>query len=107
VVETLPPEGMSQYFEVAFCFDIIFVNKLPMFVSISCIVMFSTIQDTRNRSSKILMLGIQMIVKVYHEAGFIIVDPLMDGESKPLQGELVEMGICLNTAAPDEHVGDI
>jgi hypothetical protein len=44
---------------------------------------------------------------LYCRAGFKIVAALMDGEFETLQGDLADLGITLNTAAPDEHVGDI
>ena len=107
MIETLPKELMNRYHEVTLCIDIMFVNKLPMLVSISRNVKFGTIEDIPNRSSKTLISGIQKIIKIYHQAGFTIVTALMDGEFEPLRGELAELGISLNTAAPDEHVGDI
>jgi hypothetical protein len=54
-----------------------------------------------------LIQGIKKIVKVYRRAGFKVISALMDGEFEPLRGELADIGVALNVAAPDEHVGDI
>jgi hypothetical protein len=84
-----------------------FINNIPMLVSLSRGIKFGTIEDLPNRSGPSLLTGINKIIKLYKRSGFRIESALMDGEFEPLRNDLAEMGINLNVAAPDEHVGDI
>jgi Zinc knuckle len=107
IVESLPSETMSRYRKITLCIDVMYINKIPMLVSISRNIKFGTVEDIPNRTAKVLLDGIKKIIKLYRRAGFKIVAALMDGEFETLRGDLAEIGITLNTAAPDEHVGDI
>jgi hypothetical protein len=51
--------------------------------------------------------GIKAIVKIYKQACFNITTTLMDGEFKPMRGDLADAGITLNETANDKHVGEI
>jgi hypothetical protein len=54
----LPKEIMNRHRSVTLCIDIMFVNQIPMLVSVSCNIKFGTIQDIPNRSNKHLLSGI-------------------------------------------------
>jgi Reverse transcriptase (RNA-dependent DNA polymerase) len=98
---------MQRYRMVTLCIDVMFVNKIPMLVSISRNIKFGTVEDIANRNSASLIKGIRNIVKIYQRAGFKVNSALMDGEFEPLRGDLAEMGIGLNVTSQDEHVGDV
>jgi hypothetical protein len=107
VVEVLPTETMKRYRMVTLCIDVMYVNKIPMLVSLSRDIKFGAVEDIPNRTSAVLLNGIRKIIKLYKRAGFQVVAALMDGEFEVLRGELSDLGVALNVAAPDEHVGDI
>jgi hypothetical protein len=107
VVMPLPPTIMSRYRAVTLCVDLMYVNGIPMLVSISRNIRFCTVEAVPNRSGDTLVKGIKNIAAVYKRAGFKIVATLMDGEFEPLRGDLADAEIALNTTARDEHVGDI
>jgi hypothetical protein len=60
-----------------------------------------------NRNIGTLVTGIKSVVTVYKHAGFHVTTALMDGEFEAMCGDLADIGIALNEAARDEHVGDV
>jgi hypothetical protein len=107
VIELLPPQVMSRYRNVTLAADVMHVNGIPMLVTISRNIRFGTVEPLPNRNISTLVRGIQSVVTVYKRAGFHITTALMDGEFDPMRGDLADMGIALNEAARDEHVGDV
>jgi hypothetical protein len=98
---------MSRYQNVTLCIDVMFVNDIPMLVSISRNIRFATIEALPNRTGANLVKAIKSIVQIYRQAGFKVTMALMDGEFDKIRGDLADMGIVLNETARDEHVGDI
>jgi hypothetical protein len=99
---------MSRYRNVALAADVMYVNGiLPMLVTISRNLRFATVEALPNRNITTLVKGIKAVATVCKRASFSISATLMDGEFKPLQGDLADLGIALNETARDEHVGDI
>jgi hypothetical protein len=65
IVESLPTETMKRYRKVTLCIDVMYVNKIPMLVSLSRHIKFGTLEDIPSRSSKILLKGIKNVIKLY------------------------------------------
>ncbi len=107
VVTKLPVTILERYRNVTLCVDIMYICGIPMLVSVSRNIKFGTVEDIPNRLAKNLLLGIKKIIKLYRRAGFKVEAVLMDGEFEVLRDDLAEIGVSLNTAAPDKHVGDI
>jgi hypothetical protein len=103
IIEHLPAEVMARYRNVTLCVDIMFVNEIPMLVTLSRKVKFATVEAIPNRASSSVMKGIKAVVQVYHRAGFNANVALMDGEFTKLRGALADIGIALNeTAVPEQ-----
>ena len=83
------------------------VNGVPMLVTISRHIHFSTMEALLNRNIAMLVKGIKAIVAVYKYTGFHITTALMDREFKAMRGDLADLGIMLNKAARDEHIGKV
>jgi hypothetical protein len=98
---------MSRYHNVTLAADVMHVNGIPMLVTISWNIRFGTVEPIPNRNISTLVSGIKFVATVYKRAGFHITTELMDGEFEPMRGDLADLGIALNEAAHDEHVGDI
>jgi hypothetical protein len=107
VIEPLPPEIMSRYRHVTLAADIMYVNGIPMLVTISRNIRFVTVEALPNRNIATLVNGIKAVVKIYKRACFNVTTTLMDGEFEPMRGDLADAGITLNETANDEHVGEI
>ena len=103
----LPYVVMSRYRDVALGGDIMFVNKIPFFMTISRNIRFGTSQSLTSRSSKVILRAIQSIKKIYSQRGFWVTIMMMDGQFENLLGDLADMQFNLNTVSNDEHVPDI
>jgi hypothetical protein len=106
-VEPLPPQIMSRYRNVTLAADVMHVNGVPMLVTISRHIRFATVEALPNRNIPTLLKGIQSVTTVYKRAGFRVLTTMMDGEFEAMRGDLADLGIALNEAARDEHVGEI
>ena len=98
---------LKYYGEVTLCIDLMYVNKVPLLVTLSRNVKFGMVEAVKDRKETTLMKSIATVVTLYWKAGFTVTTALMDGEFVPLRGGLAEIGITLNETSRDEHVGDI
>ena len=107
VVEPIPPSLMGQYRHVMLGADIMHVNGIPFFVTVSNHIKFGTIEPLINRKQEVLVNTMKAVVQIYRRAGFQVTQSLMDGKFESLHGKLADCGIALNTTARDEHVGEV
>ena len=107
VVETLPPQIMSRYRNVTIACDVMFVNKVAMLVTVSRNIRFATVEAVPDQTAETLTKAVKSVVSIYRRGGFHVTTALMDGEFQVMRGDLADIGITLNEAAGDEHVGDI
>ena len=103
----LPPTIQQHYQEVTLACDIMYVNKIPFLMSVSRHLRFGTAQHIKNQQGATIFNGIRAIHQIYLQRGFQICNAFMDGQFEPLQGNLAELSILLNTASNDEHVPEI
>ena len=105
----VPENIMSRYREVSVAGDIMFVNRLPFFVTISRHIKFSTSEFLANQKTETILTAIKHVSQTYAKRGFRITNCLMDGQfdKDGLGGELAGLGITLNAVAADEHVPEI
>jgi hypothetical protein len=103
----VPAEILNRYRKVTLCGDIMFVNKIPFFVSISRNLKFGTAEMIANRQQKTVFNAIEHVCKLYRSRGFKVEFILMDNEFECMRGDIGSLGVTLNTTAQDEHVGEI
>ena len=106
-IAQVPAEVLKRYRKVTICIDIMYVNQIPMLISISRNIKFGTIEAIPNNKTATVLEGIKAILQLYRGNGFTIEMALMDGEFGHLRGALAGMGVTLNETSCDEHVGDI
>ena len=104
---TIPPVLMSRYPDIVLGADIMFVNKIPFFMSISRNIRFCTSEALKNQSGKTILGSIKLIKRLYATRGLRITQMVMDGQFENLRADLADMQIVLNTTSNDEHVPDI
>ena len=104
---SLPPTIQQHYQDVTLACDIMYVNKVPLLMSISRHIRFGTAQHIKNQQGVTIFNGIRAVHQIYLQRGFRIRNAFMDGQFEPLRGNLAELGIVLNTASNDEHVPEI
>ena len=98
---------LKYYGEITLCVDIMYVNKVPLLVTLSRNIKFGTVEAVADRKEATLLKCIKGVVSLYQKAGFKVTTALMDGEFVPLRGGLADLGLRLNETSRDEHVGDI
>jgi hypothetical protein len=103
----IPANIMTHYRHLALGGDIMFVNKIPFFMSISRHICFGTGEMLQNQKSATILADIKQIKSIYMKRGFKLDHMLMDGQFEPLRAELADLSITLNTISNDEHVPEI
>ena len=98
---------LKYYGEVTLCVDLMYMNKVPLLVTLSRNVKFGMVDAVADQKEATLLKCIGAVVTLYRKAGFKVTTTLMDGEFVPLRGGLTELGVTLNERSRDEHVGDI
>ena len=97
----------EHYGEITFCVDLMYVNKVPLLVTLSHNIKFGTMEAVADWKEATLLKCIKGVITSYQKAGFRVTIALIDGEFIPLCRSLAELGIRLNETSRDEHVGDI
>jgi hypothetical protein len=100
----IPASIMTQYKTVVLCGDIMFVNRIPFFMTISRHIKFSTVEMIENQQNTTIIKAIKQVKAIYMQRGFTISTILLDGQFESIRGELAELQITLNTVSNDEHV---
>ena len=103
----IPATVMSHYKNVTLAGDIMFVNKIPFFITISRHLRFGTAENISNQNMKTLLASVKQVKSTYMKRGFILTHVLMDGQFEPLRADLADIQIDLNTVSADEHVPEI
>ena len=106
-ITNIPIMIMSRYRDVVLGADIMYVNKIPFFMSISRNIRFATSEVLPNRTTKSILAAVKRIHRVYCQRGFRITQMNMDGEFDTMRGELADMQIGLNITSNAEHVPEI
>jgi hypothetical protein len=104
---TLPMTVHERYKAVTIAADLMHVNGVTFFVTISQNIRFGSIEVIPDKKQETLFKSIQKIAAVYHRGGFRIRHAVMDGAFECLRDDLHRNQIQLNTTGRDEHVGVI
>jgi hypothetical protein len=78
-IANLPKEIMLRYCDITLYIDIMYLNTIPLFMSISRNVKFITCTALNNRKEKTLMNTITEINSIYQKRGICITLILSDG----------------------------
>jgi hypothetical protein len=103
VLNDLPHDIMSTYRDITLSADIMYVNKIPFFVTISRHVHFSTVEMLYNRTAETMTKAMKQVFDVYKQRGFRVTHALMDNEFECLRGSLSDLQVTLNIVTKDEH----
>jgi hypothetical protein len=98
---------MEIHQDVTIAGDIMFVNKIAFFMTVSRSLKFGTVKMIQNRKSKSLLTAIENVKSLYTKRGIRFHTMLMDNEFENLRGELEEMNIHMNVVSKGEHVPEI
>lgn len=103
----VPPSIMRLYRAATLVGDIMFVNRIPFFVTTSHSIWFSMAEMITNQKAKTLTQAVLQVKQIYAQCGFIVTEIAMDGQFEPIRGDLADIHIGLNTAGHDDHVPEI
>ena len=70
-----------------------FINKIPLFVTISRDIKFCTSKVIRDMKNHALYNAIKQVIRIYHSLGFKVTQFLMDGQFKSLQANMRELNV--------------
>jgi len=102
-IMAVPIDVMARYQQVTMSADIMFINKVAIFVSISHGIRFGTAEMIQNKKADTLVECMKHIRDIYSQRGFNVQIAIMDGEFEPIRGALASMGIALNATSESEH----
>jgi Reverse transcriptase (RNA-dependent DNA polymerase) len=106
-VTAVPPAIMERCKEIVLAVDLMFINKVPLLVTISHNLKFGTVAHLKNKSKGQILEGIRQTKNLYNSRGFTIVECRGDYEFEATRDGLAEMQIMLNATSRDEHVPEI
>jgi Reverse transcriptase (RNA-dependent DNA polymerase) len=103
----IPVEIMNKCENMVICGDIMFVNKIPFFITITRGLNFGTVETLQNRKVDSIINAMKNVKQVYDKRGFKLGTALLDGEFEVIRGKLAEMGMELNCTSRGEHVPEV
>jgi hypothetical protein len=89
------------------CVDVMYVNTIPMLVTLSRNIHFGTVEALPSCSKANILKAIHNVLRVYRGSGFKVQTALMDGEFATMEGDLMDDRVRINVTARDEHVSEI
>jgi hypothetical protein len=101
----VPPAIKPKYQNVTLCNDIMFVNKIPILLTISRGLHFGTVENLNNRQVTTVRNGLRKVLAQYKRRGFRVTAIHADPEFEPLQAVIGQ--IQFNFCAQNEHVPEI
>ena len=84
-----------------------FVNSITFIVSVFHNIQFRTVEPLSGTKDNHLLCAVKNIRNRYGQEGFKVEWILMDSQFETLQGEIANLGICLNEVAEDKHMGKV
>ena len=74
----VPGTILEQYQHITLCADVMFMNWIPMLITISRNLKFRTIEALKDRKSPAFIGAIKNVLQMYKSAGFLVQTALMD-----------------------------
>ena len=102
-VDPVPPDLLERHPKVTIIMDILFINNIPLLLSMSCGLKFMTIEVLPNRQIKTIRVKVQTICRLYWDHGIGVESIFADAEFEPLRPDIP----FLYTSDADDHQPDI
>ena len=102
----VPPDLLEVHHNVTLATDVMFVSKIPFFVTVSQNIKFFTGQRLPDRKKGTLVTALLKVANLYRRRGFSIQVCNMDNEFECLTDTMQKRkgGVPLNICAKEEHV---
>ena len=85
---TVPPELYANRKKLELCFDLMFVNSMPFFTSISRALFYRTATFIPNQEKDTLFAYLDHVLRLYNSNGFQISDLYCDNQFQPIFDEI-------------------
>ena len=99
----IPTSIMKHQQQVTIAIDIMFINAIPFFMTISQNLHFGTVEVLPNRQEATIKNKLWGVIQLYEQCGFRLTSIMADPEFEPLRVASPQ----LNTCGADEHVPEI
>ncbi len=103
----MPPEVKGKCKKVALAIDFMFINNIPILLTVAEQIKFTTAERLTSSSAKVLSLKLENAIKLYRCNGFYITIVLANPKFESLRISLLTHGITLNTTSAGDHIPDI
>jgi hypothetical protein len=103
----VPRSIMERHQDVTLYANIIFVNKIPFFITISRKIKFGTVKVLKNQKHTTILQAFKNVNALYKNRGFRLTMGHTDNEFQPMHGNLLNLGMELNIVSNDKHVPKI
>ena len=103
----LPTNVLEQYRNITICTDIMKVNELAFYVTISRHLKFTMVELITDHTVDILHKCMEHIHYLYKRCGFNVTTLHTDGEFKFIANNLRKLYIDINVTAACEHVPEV
>jgi hypothetical protein len=100
----VPLPILKQYRNITLAGDVLHVNRIPFFVTISHHLRFCTSEMVTNQQAPTLLASIKQVRSFYAHRGFCITTIVLDGQFESLRGDLADLHMALQTCGQDDHV---
>ena len=104
----VPREVMRLHRNVTLGMDLIFINGLAFFITVTRKIKFVTVENVTSKGKKIIMKCAGAVIDFYKHRGFRVVHTIGDNEFSYLEKDLNDnYNIEFNAPSANEHVGEI
>ncbi len=105
----IPKEIWELHKDVTLTIDIVFVNKVPFFITYSLIICFLLVTHLSNRKALTIFNELKSMCSYYLQQGFQVVFIKGNGEFAPLEAWMATMygAPKLNLASSNKHISEI
>ena len=86
----------SLYHSVTLCVNIMFINKMPFLITISCNIKFSMVELLLNQLEDMVAKSLMAVMHLYHSHSFLVQMVHADSKLEVLHGPLARAGSGLN-----------
>ena len=98
---------MQQYRDVTLSTDVMKVNNIPFFMTISRHIKFGSAGKLDALDNKTIISHFKVVLGVYATRGFPVTIILADNQFESMRGDLATLGVIINVVSCDEHVPEI
>ena len=80
----IPEELREIYYDLVLCVDLMFVNGIPFLTAIDRTIRYRSVVPLENRTKEQLYKALDVVLRMYNEAGYRIREIHADNEFRPL-----------------------